>query len=284
MRVSEVMTRNVYTVREWEEVGLTTDLMSFRRFSHLPVVDAHDRPIGMISRIDLAQQASRPGNPRLLPVYDLMTRPAITISTDASLETAAGLMAEKKIHALPVIDEAGKICGIVSDSDVLATLAGRRIPAPAIGDVEVKHVMTRNPVTVDEDDDVGDAAGTMLEGNFRHLPVINADRRLVGMLSERDLRSHMGTDFRDWSEIDSERLLEPVSNIMAQVPVVVRPHNRLVDLLDIFADEGVGALPVLDDEDRLVGILSYVDVLVWLRDVSRLESRSVDTEAPSASP
>jgi CBS domain-containing protein len=64
---------------------------------------------------------------------------------------------------------------------------------------------------------------------------------------------------------------------MAPDPVVVRPHNKLGEVLDLFADERIGAVPVVDDEDHLVGILSYVDVLVWLRDASRAQA-----EQPSA--
>lgn len=269
MRVADVMTRNVYTVREWEELGLSSDLMRFRRFRHLPVVDSHDHVVGMVSRMDLVQQAARPGNPRLVPVYDVMQRPAVTVGIDTSLEEAAEVMRDRKIHSLPVVDRQGRLQGILTDTDLLGVLAGSRVPSRDLGSTVVARLMTANPITIEPDASVGDAATALLEGGFRHLPVIDADAKLIGMISERDIRSHLGTDFIDWTSVERSRLDEPISNVMVPDPVVIRTDNRLSDILDVFTDERIGAVPVLDREDRLVGILSYVDVLVWLRDTAR---------------
>jgi len=279
MRVAEVMTRNVYTVREWEELGLTSDLMRFRRFRHLPVVDSHDHVVGVVARVDLVEAAGRPGNPRLVPVYDVMHRPPITIGPEAELAEAVQTMRDKRIHSLPVIDDDGKLLGIVTDTDLLGALSGKRMPVQSVTDVPVARLMTPDPITIGTDASLGDAAGAMLELGVRHLPVIDEDFRLVGMISERDLRSRLGTDFIDWTTAEQSNLGEPVGNIMVPDPVFVRTHNTLAEALDLFTDERIGAVPVVDDEDRLVGILSYVDVLVWLRDSARMQA-----EGPSATP
>ncbi|HWV38200.1 MAG TPA: CBS domain-containing protein [Vulgatibacter sp.] len=271
MRVFDLMTRDVATIREWDELGLSSDLMRFRRFRHLPVVDARDRVVGILSRMDLVEQASRPGNPRLVPVYEAMKRPPITVRATASIEEAAELMRRFEIHSLPVVDEEGVLEGILTDSDLLAAVAGVAAPVRDVGSLLVARVMTSEPITIGTDATLGEAAGMLLEGGFRHLPVIDADGRLAGMLSERDLRSAFGTDFLDWTTVDQDLLDDVVANVMVPEPVVVRANNRLVDILDVFTDERIGAVPVLDDEDRLVGILSYVDVLQWLRKHARTE-------------
>ncbi len=271
MRIADVMTRNVYTVREWEELGLTSDLMRFRRFRHLPVLDSHDKVVGVVARVDLVEAAGRPGNPRLVPVYDVMHRPPLTIRPDADLAEAVQIMRDKHIHSLPVIDDAGKLCGIVTDSDLLGALSGTRMPVQSFTEVPVARLMTPDPITIGVEQSLGDAAGAMLEIGVRHLPVIDENFRLVGMVSERDLRSHLGTDLLDWTTTEESRLGEPIGNIMVPDPVFVRAGNKLTDVLDLFTDERIGAVPVVDDEDRLVGILSYVDVLVWLRDSARMQ-------------
>ena len=282
MRVVDLMTRTVATVREWDELGLSSDLMRFRRFRHLPVVDARDRVVGIISRLDLVEQARRPGNPRLIPVYDAMRRPPVTVPAAASIEEAADLMRRHEIHSLPVVDEDGVLEGILTDSDLLAAVAGVAAPVRDVGSLLVARVMTSDPITIDADATLEEAAGMLLEGGFRHLPVLDADARLVGMLSERDLRSAFGTDFRDWTSVDQDRLDDVIANVMVPDPVVIRAHNRLVDVLDVFTDERIGAVPVLDDEDRLVGILSYVDVLQWLRKHARAEAAAVPEPSPYA--
>lgn len=272
MRVAEVMTRNVYTVREWEELGLTSDLMRFRRFRHLPVVDSHDRVVGVVARVDLVEAAGRPGNPRLVPVYDVMHRPPITTTPDSSIEDAVRTMRDKRIHSLPVIDDDGQLLGIVTDTDLLGALSGQRMPVQSLTDVPAARLMTPDPITIGTDASLGDAAGAMLEVGVRHLPVIDENFRLVGMISERDLRSRLGTDFIDWTNAEQSNIGEPVGNIMVPDPVFVRTDTRLSEVLDLFTDERIGAVPVVDDEDRLVGILSYVDVLVWLRDSARMQA------------
>lgn len=271
MRVADVMTRNVYSVREWEELGLTSDLMRFRRFRHLPVLDSNDRVVGMIARIDLFEEAAKPGSPRLRPVYDVMRRPVFTIGPEASVDEAAERMRDKRIHSLPVVGDDDKLIGIVSDSDLLGVYAGRRLPRSGFGDLPVARLMTPDPITIGTDATLGDAAGALLEGGFRHLPVIDNDLRLAGMISERDLRGELGTDLIDWTTVEESRLDEPVTNVMVPEPLAIRASNRLAEVLDVFSDERIGAVPVLDDEDHLVGILSYVDILVWLRDAARME-------------
>ncbi len=132
--------------------------------------------------------------------------------------------------------------------------------------VPVDAVMTRSPVTLEMDATLSDAAEALLGGGFRHLPVLSPEGRLAGMLSERDLRSHLGTEASAFLEATLEALQEPVSEAMTPDPLFVRIGAPLAEVLPFFADEGVGAVPVLDHADRVVGIVSYVDVIRFVRD------------------
>jgi len=133
-------------------------------------------------------------------------------------------------------------------------------------DVPVEKVMTRNPATIEPDATLSDAAETIVQGGFRHLPVVDGGGRLVGMLSERDLRTRLGIDLRRYSEATLEALSEPVSSAMSPDPISIGPKTPLAEALEIFADEKVGALAVVDASERLHGILSYVDLLAYLRE------------------
>lgn len=273
------MTREVLTVREWEELGLSSDLIRFRRFRHLPVVDARGRLVGILSRTDLLGLAGRREGSRLLPTYEAMQKNPVTIGPGASIEEAAALMRDHRIHSLPVVDEAGNLEGILTDTDLLGAISKAAMPARNLGAVRVAEVMTPDPTTVELDADIEDAAGKLLEGGFRHLPVVDADGRLTGMISERDVRSALGTDLVDWGSMDMQRLEEVIGNVMVPEPTIVRATNRLIDILDVFTDERIGAVPVLDQDDTLVGILSYVDVLSWLRD--QAERSGIEPGAPA---
>jgi CBS domain-containing protein len=132
--------------------------------------------------------------------------------------------------------------------------------------VPVDVVMSRRPVTIEPTATLSDAAERLLEGGFRHLPVVSPEGRLAGMLSERDLRSRLGTEAAAFFGATLEALQEPVAEAMTPDPLFVRTGAPLADALRIFADEVVGAVPVLDPSDRVVGIVSYVDLVRFLRD------------------
>lgn len=133
-------------------------------------------------------------------------------------------------------------------------------------DVPVERVMTGAPVTIEPEASLADAAEALLRGGFRHLPVVDSAGRPVGMASERDLRARLGTDLYGFSRATVEALSEPVSGVMTPDPVSVRLGARIGEVIETFADERVGALLVVDEADRVRGIVSYVDLLLWLRD------------------
>jgi CBS domain-containing protein len=152
-------------------------------------------------------------------------------------------------------------------------------PVPFL-EVPVEHVMTPRPATVGPEDPLGDAAGLMVQGGFRHLPVVDVDGRLVGMLSERDLRERLGTELERFADAALDLLSADVEGSMRTDPITISSAQTVRDALELLMDERVGALPVVDDE-RLVGILSYLDVLGYLRHESPPGASARDVRAPS---
>ncbi len=148
----------------------------------------------------------------------------------------------------------------------------RRIP--------LSVVMTRGPATVEEAAPVSDAAAVMAAGGFRHLPVVDGAGTLVGMISERDLRARLGTDLARFADATTDALAEPVLEAMTPDPVALPPTATLAQALAVFADERVGAIPIVDDGDRPVGIVSYVDLLGTLRELSELAARRAAAAHP----
>lgn len=269
MRVRDVMARRVFTVREHETVELASAVLRFWSFRHLPVVDAEGRAVGMLTPTDLLRVPVSGEAARRVVVAAVARRPCVTIPEEASLEAAVERMRSEGFHALPVTSAEGRVVGIVTDVDVLAALARERTTRQPLQAITADQLMTRDPVTIDRDASLADAAEALLEGQFRHLPVLNGERRLVGMLSERDLRSRLGVDLGAFPSATLEALTQPVSEAMTPDPVFVREGAPLAELLETFARERVGALPVVDEAERLVGIVSYVDLLLALHRAAR---------------
>lgn len=266
LKAGDVMTRRVETVEATEEASFPELLRRFRGFRHLPVVDHRGLAVGMLARTDLLEHAARSGARRPVRVAELMSQPVVSIHEEESVEAAAQLMVRHRIHSLVVLGPSGEPRGILTDSDLLSAIAGERLAISPLEQEPVDLLMTRDPLTIDPEATLEEAAGRLAESGVRHLPVVDSDGRLLGLLSERDLRERLGTDLRRWTHAALSSLQERVESVMVHSPTALRSGSTVADALDAFAEERVGAFPVLDQEDRPIGVLSYVDVLRWLRE------------------
>lgn len=138
---------------------------------------------------------------------------------------------------------------------------------PTLQALKAEDVMTRNPVTLDITSTVQDAADMMWAAEVRHIPVVEHGT-LVGMISDRDLRSYMLPRPERIFRADEERARMAVS-VSAVIPsdvTTVRPDTPVAELLDILLEEKIGAVPVLaPDTGDLIGVVSYIDVLRAVR-------------------
>ena len=123
-------------------------------------------------------------------------------------------------------------------------------------------LMTRVPSTAAADDPLLDAAARMADRNVRHLPVVDGERHVVGMLSDRDLRTAVGDSSRPLHRDDAVVRMRSlrVAHAMTREVFVVRDDAPFADVVRVFTEQRVGAVPVVDHDDRLIGIISYVDV------------------------
>src|SRR5438132_1415945 len=116
-------------------------------------------------------------------INEVMTRDVRMVSPDDTLQAAAKVMDECEIGLLPV-SENDRLAGTVSDRDITVRAVAKGLP-PERG--KVRDVMTPKVKYVYEDESVQDAARNMSELQIRRLPVLNRDKRLVGIISLGDL-------------------------------------------------------------------------------------------------
>ena len=117
MKISEVMTRNVQTVRPDEPVQQAASFMLSADAGSIPVTDG-DRLIGMITDRDIAVRGVAKGYGPDTPVRELMTNDIICARDDDDVEDVASKMSEAQVRRLPVIDREERLCGIVSLGDL----------------------------------------------------------------------------------------------------------------------------------------------------------------------
>lgn len=130
-------------------------------------------------------------------------------------------------------------------------------------------VMTEDPHWVEPQTTTGEAVLKLIESGVRHLPVLE-NGVVVGMLSDRDLRSGTSSVLGpgNWPQELSKYLTEPVAGLMSRPVKSVTPDSDLKDAVELMLHDRVGAVPVVDPEsNRLVGIISYFDVLRAMSDL-----------------
>jgi CBS domain-containing protein len=165
--------------------------------------------------------------------------------------------------------------------------------APAADSTTAGDVMTSDVETVAPDDDVSDVLGRLARADFDGFPVVDDDRRVVGIVTQRDLVGLFQTEDRtlwipigfppfmetltyavdvSWDELDlGVDLLRnagrPISEVMTSPVVTVGTEASVDEMLTLLTDQtrDINRLPVVDSDERLVGIVARQDLLRALR-------------------
>ncbi|BBO85522.1 CBS domain-containing protein [Desulfosarcina ovata subsp. sediminis] len=128
----------------------------------------------------------------------------------------------------------------------------------------VSQSMVSEVITIDADASVFEAQEKMAANHIRHLPVVDAGRLLIGIVTDRDIRSAMPYRMikNKGTADEREKLAQlKVADIMTSNPKTISPMYTLPDALLLIQKAKVGAFPVVDDDGRLMGILSVRDLL-----------------------
>ena len=128
----------------------------------------------------------------------------------------------------------------------------------------VSRSMTRKVITVEPDDGIFKAQELMAANTIRHLPVIQPDGRLIGIVTDRDIRSALPYKFfKEFPREEEKKNFSElkIKNIMSKDPITISPTYTIQDALVMIQDARVGALPVVDENGILRGIISVRDLL-----------------------
>jgi CBS domain-containing protein len=126
--------------------------------------------------------------------------------------------------------------------------------------MKVVDVMTKDALTVTPTEAVGQADELMNTNKIRQLPVVQG-KELVGIVTDRDIRSFLSGSLLESPEARERALASEVREIMTTEPITVSPDDDLQEAVELMIDEKIGGIPVVDDAEGLVGIVTYVDVL-----------------------
>jgi|ERR671923_2134756 acetoin utilization protein AcuB len=128
------------------------------------------------------------------------------------------------------------------------------------GWMRVVDVMTKHPLVVTPSENIGQADEIMTANKIRQLPVVN-ERELVGIITDRDIRSFLSESLLSPPEAREKALRTRIAEVMTTDPLTLSPDDNLQEAVELLINEKIGGIPVVDEAEGLVGIVTYVDVL-----------------------
>jgi CBS domain-containing protein len=216
--------------------------------------------------------------PAEAPVRDVMSREVHKVQADTPLAEAVELLLDKVYRALPVVDKAGRVVGILTDGDLLdrvdllAVSVQKELNEAEIAQElhrlrqagqTVGESMTPDPVTVVDDTTIAQAVNVMVEHNIKRLPVVDAQGKLVGMVSRVDVLRALAQP----PVAESPRKSPPpgqhirVGEVMMTNVPTVKIDAPLAEIVNLLVSHAQRRVIVVDEQRRVVGIITDGDLI-----------------------
>jgi CBS domain-containing protein len=195
-------------------------------------------------------------------VADVMTADVVSVTPETTFKDCVEMLGVHRVGALPVIDPAGRLLGILTESDLLQKQEGKGGP-PAFARAAARiagQAMTRATITVSPATTVTEAARLMQQESVRHLPVIDPDGRLLGIVARADLlKVFLRSDESIRREIDEELL--PATFGIARGSLDLDVRDGVVHIAGVVDADQVKLLPAfLERVEGVVAVASHVGV------------------------
>jgi CBS domain-containing protein len=297
MRIRDVMIREVSTIAPDTSLDQAAKLLLHGKFKALPVLE-NGKIVGIITGGDLLQRAAMPLRldvQRQLPddmraeqmrlfknnglrAKDIMTTPVVTINVKTRVAEALAQMVKRDIKRLPVVDDDGRLMGIVSRIDVLRAIARaaavtRTLPELPQGLLQTaKDIMYRDVPVATLDTPLPQVLASIVATPLRRVVVIDAKRKVLGIVLDRDmvalyakmekpgvLRSLIAT-LSPSGETPSP-LEGTARDVMKTQVFTVSPDAPLIDVVAFMVDKRAKRLVVVDAENRLLGMVDREAVM-----------------------
>ena len=258
MRIRDVMSRDVVTVDVQDGIGHAVRLMDSNQVRHLPVL-RDGFLVGVVSDRDLLRASGWTKDGRSAPgshptqLGEIMSSPVVHAHVDEDVTSIAVAMVGRGIGFLPVLND-GRIEGVVSELDVVSAAAkierDQRSRSGANAERVAEHMSTP-PCTLRVSGTLQDAVDLCRSDGLRHIPILDEDNCLVGILTDRDLRRALGQDRSFGTTVDE---------LMTSDPITIDSEAALTTAADLVILHRIGCLPVTSG-NMLVGILTVTDLL-----------------------
>ncbi len=273
--VKIVQNKEVVTVYPTTTIRKALMTMNENKYRRLPVVNAgNNKVVGIITSMDIVDFMGGGSKYNLIrekhernflaainePVREIMEENVITLKENADIDEAIETFLTKNVGGVPIVNDDNQLISLITERDVIRALLDKIDDNEVIDDYITKKVIVATP-----GERLKDVARTMVRNGFRRLPVVS-EGRLVGIITSTDFIKLLGSDWAfnhmqtgNVREITNVRMEE----IMKRDVITAKEGDKLKEVAEIMIANDIGALPVVDDDLKVVGIITEKDVLKY---------------------
>lgn len=277
--VMELATRDVKTIPPRSTIMNALKTMVNCRFRRLPVADAGTKKLmGIVSSTDIINFLGGGEKHKIVEnrhegnlaraindsIDEIMTKDVVCVEYTDSWQDAVELMFEKNVGGCPIVDNEGRVFGIITERDIVRFLATQRRLS---FDEVIRDYMTTRVVTITS----GNAMKTMISKKIRRLPIVK-DGVLYGLLVSTDFLRYFAKDaFKmletgNIKDILNKSIHEIISNssvVKYREPLVFESRDKISKVVKNIVERGVGCALIVEN-GKLEGIITERDLMKFL--------------------
>lgn len=298
MRVKDAMTESPVSIPPHVSAEHIIRLLLSSKFNAVPIVNAGNHPIGIITQSDLISKDVMPMrlgllsrmDPEKLDAHlsdiqltasDLMSKPVITVKQDEPLSAAVNVMLKKEIKHVPVTRDDGTLVGMISRYDIFRIIA-RETPdwdniqsQCSMIDISkaayVRDIMRRDTHSVHLDTPIEEVMNVIDRNDIQRVAVLDNEGHLKGLISDSDLLGLFADQHESLWDLLASRVhsadsihvakTRKASQAMKVDLVTIREDAAIEEAIRLMAEHGIKRLPVVDDAGIFKGMVSRDSVL-----------------------
>ncbi len=183
----------------------------------------------------------------LIVVEDVMKRDFPVINKNDTLEYAFKLMRKYGTDRIIALDD-GRVVGIVTKKDIMLRLGTLRTRLLSPARLYVSGVMTMDPIVFGPSVPVIKIAKTMIDLDISSIPIVDENMKPIGIVTKWEIAGLLVDDN------------EAIENIMTRAPITIRSSDKLLHARKILMEKSISTLPVVDDNNRIMGIVTIDEI------------------------
>ncbi len=199
-------------------------------------------------------------------ISSYMKTPVYAVSSNDSLAHARNLMLKKEISRLVIVNEKDEPVGILTTTDIIDALFGKNYQKP-LESILVGEVMTKDPIIIEESKSLKSASQLMLKHRIGGLPVVDANKKLVGILTKTDIVKAF---------YDKYKGKYKVGDIMRKDYSTALPGHSIFYIARLIESDPTGKVIIIDESNKPIGIIAKKDIAYAQLPLSILMSRGKD--------